>query len=80
MGRRAAVEVMVNTSGVSNLIATGRTAQLFSAIETGGNEGMRSLEESRAELLFEGAITERDAFLHTRNPETLQRRLYGEDA
>ena len=35
-------------------------------------------EESLAELLFAGAVSERDAFLLTRNPETLQRRLYGD--
>ena len=77
--RHAAVEVLVNTSGVASLIATGRTMQIVSAIETGGNVGMRSLEESLAELLFAGAITERDAFLLTRNPEVLQRRVYGDD-
>ncbi|MBR0506569.1 MAG: PilT/PilU family type 4a pilus ATPase [Kiritimatiellae bacterium] len=77
--RHAVAEVLVNTTGVANLIATGRTAQIASAIETGGNVGMRSLEESLAELLFAGAISERDAFLLTRNPETLQRRLYGDD-
>lgn len=77
--RHVATEVMVNTTGIANLIATGRTAQILSAIETGGNMGMRSLEESLAELLFAGAITERSAYLVTRNPETLQRRLYGED-
>ena len=76
--RHAAVEVLVNTSGIANLIASGRTVQISSAIETGANVGMRSLEESLAELLFAGAITERDAFLLTRNPETLQRRLYGD--
>ncbi len=75
--RHAAVEVLVNTAGVSSLIATGRTMQIPSAIETGVNVGMRSLEESLAELLFAGAITERDAFLLTRNPEVLQRRVYG---
>ena len=77
--RHAAVEVLVNTTGVASLIATGRTMQIASAIEMGGNVGMRSLEESLAELLFAGAISERDAFLLTRNPETLQRRLYGDD-
>ena len=76
--RNAAVEVLVNTAGVSSLIATGRTMQIASAIETGANVGMRSLEESLAELLFAGAITEHDAFLLTRNPEVLQRRVYGD--
>ncbi len=76
--RHAAVEVLVNTTGVASLIATGRTMQVASAIETGGNVGMRSLEESLAELLFAGAITERDAFLLTRNPDVLERRVYGD--
>ena len=77
--RHAVTEVMVNTSGVANLIATGRTSQLSSAIESGGNVGMRTVEESLAELLFAGAIDERTAFGLTRNPESLQRRLYGTD-
>jgi twitching motility protein PilT len=76
--RHVVPEVLVNTSGVSSLIATGRTMQIASAIETGVNVGMRSLEESLAELLFAGSITEHDAFLLTRNPEVLQRRVYGD--
>ena len=75
--RHAVTELLVNTSGVANLIATGRTLQIPSAIETGGNVGMRSLEESLASLLFSGAITERAAYTLTRNPEILHRRLYG---
>ena len=75
--RHAVTEVLVNTAGVANLIATGRTSQILSAIETGANVGMRSIEESLAELLLSGAITERAAYMLTRNPETLQRRLYG---
>ena len=78
--RHAVVEVLVNTTGVASLIATGRTMQIGSAIETGANAGLRSLEESLAELLFEGAITENDAFLLTRNPEVLERRVYGDES
>ena len=78
--RHAVAEVLVNTTGVANLIATGRTAQIVSAIETGGNVGMRSLEESLAELLLAGAVAERDAYLLTRNPEVLRRRVHGDGA
>ena len=77
--RHVATEVMVNTTGVANLIATGRTAQILSAIETGGNAGMKTLEESLAELVLAGAITERAALLTTRNPSTLLRRLQGKE-
>ena len=70
----------MNTSGVANLIATGRTAQISGMIETGGALGMRSIEESLADLLRGGCITEQTAFSLTRNQETLKRRLFGEAA
>ena len=74
--RWAVTELLVNTPGIANQIATGRTSQIPSAIETGGNLGMRSLEDSLATLLRRGCITERAALAITRNPETLRRRLY----
>ena len=73
-------EVLVNTTGVANLIATGRSAQISGMIETGSALGMRSVEESLADLLQNGCITEQAALSLTRNPETLKRRLYGEAA
>lgn len=76
--RWAATELLVNTTGVANLIATGRTVQIPGAIETGGHAGMRSLEDSLAQLLQKGRITERTAFALSRNPETIRRRLFGE--
>ena len=71
-------EVLINTSGVANLIATGRTAQISGMIETGGALGMKSIEESLADLLRGGCISEQPAFAMTRNHETLKRRLFGE--
>ena len=76
--RWAVTELLVNTPGIANQIATGRTSQIPSAIETGGNLGMRSLEDSLDTLLRRGCITERAALAITRNPETLRRRLYAE--
>lgn len=76
--RWAVTELLVNTPGIANQIATDRTSQIPSAIETGGNLGMRSLEDSLATLLRRGCITERAALAITRNPETLRRRLYAE--
>lgn len=77
--RYVATEVLVNTSGVANLIATGRSSQIYSAIETGVNAGMRPLDQSLAELLMAGCITERVAFSMTRSPDALRRRIYGEE-
>ncbi len=73
--RYAVPEVMVNTPAVANLIATGRTALISSSIETGADAGMRSLEESLAELVLNECIDEDVAYSMAHTPETLQRRL-----
>ena len=74
-GRVAACELLVNTTAVANLIATGRTAQLYSLIETGARAGMVTLDQSLADLLRRGRISEQVALALTRNPETLRSRV-----
>ncbi len=74
-GRVAACELLVNTTAVANLIATGRSAQIYSLLETGGRMGMVSLDQSLADLLARGRIGEQTAFALTRNPETLRSRM-----
>lgn len=49
-GRSAAFEVMVNTSAVSHLIREGKFAQLISAIQTGKEYGMQTLEQGMERL------------------------------
>ena len=71
----AACELLVNTTGIANLIATGRTAQIYSMIETGARAGMVTLDQSLAELLLRGRIAEQAALALTRSPETLRSRL-----
>lgn len=73
--RVAACELMVNTTGVANLIATGRTQQIYSAIETGANVGMQTMEASLAALVRQGRISELTAFAACRNPDILSKRL-----
>ena len=74
-GRCPATEILVNTTAIANLIATGRTAQIYSQIETGALHGMRTLEQSLAELVVSGRIDENTAFAVTRNPQMLKARL-----
>lgn len=57
-GRTPAVEIMMASGAVKNLIREGKTNQLKSAIETGGEEGMITFEQSIARLLDEGKISE----------------------
>ncbi len=74
-GRVAAVEVMMNTTAASNLIASGRSAQLYSVIETGSVHGMVSLESSLADLARRGQIDPGTALSLSRNSELLRGRI-----
>jgi twitching motility protein PilT len=74
-GRVPAVELMVNTPAVANLIASGRSQQLYSLIETGGRFGMCTLDESLATLVRQGRISEHAAVRLSKNPEILMRRI-----
>lgn len=55
-GRIAALEVLVNTHAVANLIREGKTFQVPSAMQTGGEYGMMTFEKSVGELMSKGII------------------------
>jgi len=57
-GRVPAREILVNTTGVANLIKENSINQIKSAIQTGSKDGMISMENSIKQLLKEGWITE----------------------
>jgi len=74
-GRVAAREVLIVTNAVSNLIRESKTHQLYSAIETGAQHGMCTLESSLAELVKANLITVDDAFSKANNLESLRLKL-----
>lgn len=74
--RHAACELLVNTTAAANLIATGRSAQLYSILETGTTQGMLTLDQSLAELLNAGHIDLAAALALSKNPEVLKGRLH----
>ena len=61
-GRIAALEVLLNTPAVSNLIRLGKIDQLDNAIQSGGALGMRTMDAAIQQLLDQGAISGRSAF------------------
>ena len=61
-GLLAALEIMVNTPAVANLIRQGKLDQLESAIQSGRQAGMRAMDSSLRELYDKGAITGRSAY------------------
>ena len=74
-GRVPACEVLVNNTAVANLIATGRSAQIYSILETGTALGMRTLDQSLSELLAQGKISEAAAMSLSKNPDALRARV-----
>lgn len=55
-GRRAAVEILIGTDAVRNLIREGKTHQIRNAIVTGRSAGMQTLESHLSELVMRGDI------------------------
>jgi twitching motility protein PilT len=50
-GRVPALEILKNTGAVANLIREGKTAQIVSAVQAGGEEGMLLLERCLGDLV-----------------------------
>lgn len=76
-GRILAQEVMIVTPAIANLVREAKTAQIYSAIQTGGKLGMITLEKTLANLYSANAISFESAVSKTSKPEEFQR-LVGE--
>jgi len=66
-GRAAALEIMINTPAVSNLIRQGKIDQLETAIQSGGNVGMQSMDKALMDLVEKGWISGKEAYLQANN-------------
>ena len=66
-GRAAALEIMINTPAVSNLIRQGKLDQLETAIQSGGSLGMKSMDSALMELVEKGRISGKEAYLQANN-------------
>jgi twitching motility protein PilT len=73
--RFPAVEILMATSGIRNLIRRGDDHQLRANIETGRNDGMQTMEQSLAELIRSGRISRETAFTYSSHPEDVRRHL-----
>jgi twitching motility protein PilT len=76
-GRVAAVEVMVATTAIRNLIREGKTYQMANVIQTGAQYGMQTLNQALRDLCQKGLITLEEAVTRSDNPEELQEWIGG---
>jgi twitching motility protein PilT len=72
-GRVAAIEVMVTTPAIRNLIREGKVHQIYSAMQAGGRFGMQTMDMSLAAHVKAGRISQQMAFERCHDPEELTR-------
>ena len=68
-GRVAAHEIMIGTSAIRNLIREAKVAQMYSAIQTGSNVGMQTLDQNLTELVRRNVISAAEARTKAKTPE-----------
>jgi len=72
-GRVAALEILVNTPAVGNLIRQGKIDQLETAMQSGGNVGMQTMDSALMNLVSSGRISGRDAYLQANSKAKFER-------
>ncbi len=75
IGRVPAVEVMIATPAIRNLIREGKTHQIESAIQTGAEWGMQTMDQSLRDLYQRGLISFEDAIGNAIHPEELRKMI-----
>jgi twitching motility protein PilT len=71
--RRAVVEILTNTSAVSNLILTGKIFQIPQMIQTGRAAGMQTMDQALQAALQAKTVDPDDAYLHAVDKKSFQR-------
>lgn len=69
-GRVAAHEIMIGTPAIRNLIRENKIAQMYSAIQTGQNIGMQTLDQNLKELVQRNVISVAEARSKASNKES----------
>ena len=72
-GRVVAAEVMIATPAIRNLIREGKVHQIYSAMQAGGRYGMRTMDQSLAQLVQSGVLTWELGVQRCHDPQELAR-------
>lgn len=72
-GRKAIVEVFINTPAIANLINTGKIFQIPSILQTGRDKGMQTMDQALLEAVQNKEIDPDEAYLHATEKQQFQR-------
>ena len=70
-GRVAAHEIMIGTPAIRNLIRENKIAQMYSAIQTGQQFGMKTLDQDLAVLVKNNVVSRQEALYKCANKDTV---------
>jgi len=68
----AALEILINTPAVSNLIRQGKLDQLENTMQSGAQHGMRTMDSAIQDLLDKGVVTGRAAYERSTNKQRFE--------
>ena len=74
-GLTPAIEILLATDAIRNLIREGKTHMIDNTIMTGAGIGMKTLEHSLAELVINNLVTLEDAMKYSLRPDSLRASL-----
>lgn len=77
IGRVPAVEILIATPGVRNLIRENKAHQINAAIQTGAAAGMQTMDMALKDLYTGGQITYADAINRAHNSDDLKKLIHG---
>ena len=77
-GRVMALEIMVATPAIRNLIREEKTHQIYSSLQAGAKYGMQTMNQSLADLVRRRLITREDALTRSTLPDELVQLLQHE--
>jgi twitching motility protein PilT len=79
-GRALAMEIMVATPAIRNLVREQKVHQIYSALQAGQRDGMQTMNQSLAGLAGKGLIAREEAFSRSAMPDELRQLLSGSSA
>jgi twitching motility protein PilT len=74
-GRVLACEIMKVTTSISNMIKYGSIKQMQSMIQTGGEEGMKTMDNALMELYIDGKISRYELIRRAQDLEQIEQQL-----
>ena len=72
-GRVVAVEILVATPAVRNLVREGKSHQLLTVIQTGAKAGMQSMDAALRDLCRAGVVADEEALMRASDPDNFLR-------